>query len=145
MESGGNKAKIIIKAGEAAYSLTVQEVGHITPIDINELVPIPGCRAEILGLTAQGGRVITALDLSALLNLKPAKEARLATLITLEKKRDFGLIIGEGCQILTSLPADNIESETGSPTEEAPNVHPLDIEELISRLLEKAEGSKGVN
>ena len=140
-----NNAKIIIKSAGQAYSLQVEEIGHITPINVNELVPIPQCAAEILGLTAQGGRVITVLDLSALLHFKPAGAAKIATLITLEKKRDFGLLLGEGCQILTSLPADNIESETAGTAEESTAVRPLDIEELISRLVEKANSSKGVS
>ena len=144
-EEGENKAKIIIKYADYAYSLNANEVGHITPINTNELVPIPQCAAEILGLTAQGGRVIPVLDLSALLHFKPAGAAKTATLITLEKKRDFGLLLGEGCQILTSLPADNIESETAGTAEESTAIRPLDIEELISRLVEKANSSKGVS
>ncbi len=145
MSTSENKAKIIIKSASCSYSLPVEEVGHIMPIAISELVPVPQCSPEILGLTAQGGRVITVIDLSAVLDLKPASKSKIATLITLEKKRDLGLCLGEGYQILTALPADNIESKEDSPQEEATGVTPLNIEELIGQIVTRAENAKGVD
>jgi len=88
-ETSGRERYLVCEVGEALYALPLHEVARTKPMDRLGAVPA-SVDPSLVGLTADGGRVLQVFDLSARLGAAPPTSLSGGYILILRRGR-FGL------------------------------------------------------
>ncbi len=118
---------LVVRVGNARYAVPLMGLGGVMGLD--SLTPLPGAPAFVAGLTQIQGRVVTIVDLGALLGEAP--EPPKAALLIEVDSGSFGLGVSAYENVIP-IPAKNLETV------------PPGLSEAASRYVEGVVAARGV-
>jgi len=98
-----------VRVGDEHYALPVEDVVEVAELGV--VTPVPGSRANILGVRNLRGRVIPVIDLASVLGVDASGD-RARVVVAVDGDRAAGLAVDEVIDVeLVAEPSEAVESE----------------------------------